>query len=475
MAKLYIKNTDGTFTPRSSIAVTKLDVVQDKGNSLTSAMSQKAVTDELETKQSVLTDTDGGYGQRVAELEKEGIASQEKLTELEHISTYQEEYVLSIPNSVLDKYFVSASGIIKANDSYHIDLYKLEANKKYIIRRKVEWPGTYAGFVCVFEPSNFIDGGTATSVICGSTTTVETEVSYEQDTYISILSNVYRGTFYEIATFINKGSADLKKEVDNISKKMISIESNVRRKLLIKRTDNNVQLYEKMLQAHEMGNTDVCFETGTYELNEIYSYMKNTLGYTSMYEMQIGNGCRYYLNGSTIISKHVDGIPDTARSVFGTRMKSTDYEIYDGILITDGGHYVVHDDTQNYEQQYRHVYKNITFKTSNDDGHRIPDAPLGCGTGKFVDIIFEDCIFESLTETDFFCHGIINDTSHQTVTLRLTFSNCFFSGFVGLTSYLTNEDDIKLVVANCSLERTDTIQHGNKCKYLNMFNNQVRE
>ena len=28
MAKLYIKNTDGTFTPYSPIAVTNLDIVQ---------------------------------------------------------------------------------------------------------------------------------------------------------------------------------------------------------------------------------------------------------------------------------------------------------------------------------------------------------------------------------------------------------------------------------------------------------------
>ena len=69
MAKLYIKNTDGTFAPHSSIAVTNLDIVQGKGNSLTSAMSQKSVSDELEKKQSVLTDIDGSYGQRVAELE----------------------------------------------------------------------------------------------------------------------------------------------------------------------------------------------------------------------------------------------------------------------------------------------------------------------------------------------------------------------------------------------------------------------
>lgn len=50
MAKLYIKNTDGTFAPHSSIAVTKLDVVQTTGNSVTAAMSQDAVTKELAKK-----------------------------------------------------------------------------------------------------------------------------------------------------------------------------------------------------------------------------------------------------------------------------------------------------------------------------------------------------------------------------------------------------------------------------------------
>ena len=54
MAKVYIKNTDGTYTSQSSTLVSNLDIVQDKGNSLTSAMSQKAVTDELATKQDKL-------------------------------------------------------------------------------------------------------------------------------------------------------------------------------------------------------------------------------------------------------------------------------------------------------------------------------------------------------------------------------------------------------------------------------------
>lgn len=54
MAKVYIKNTDGTYITQPSTLVSNLDIVQDKGNSLTSAMSQKAVTDELATKQDKL-------------------------------------------------------------------------------------------------------------------------------------------------------------------------------------------------------------------------------------------------------------------------------------------------------------------------------------------------------------------------------------------------------------------------------------
>ena len=75
MAKIYVKNTDGTYTTQPSTLVSNLDIVQDKGNSLTSAMSQKAVTDELSNKQdklvagdniiiegNVISSTGGGSG-----------------------------------------------------------------------------------------------------------------------------------------------------------------------------------------------------------------------------------------------------------------------------------------------------------------------------------------------------------------------------------------------------------------------------
>ena len=75
MAKIYVKNTDGTYITQPSTLVSNLDIVQDKGSSLTSAMSQKAVTDELANKQdklvagdniiikgNVISSTGGGSG-----------------------------------------------------------------------------------------------------------------------------------------------------------------------------------------------------------------------------------------------------------------------------------------------------------------------------------------------------------------------------------------------------------------------------
>ena len=58
MAKLYTRKSDGTYIPQPSVLVSNLDIVQDKGDSLTSAMSQKAVTDELKSKQDTISDLD---------------------------------------------------------------------------------------------------------------------------------------------------------------------------------------------------------------------------------------------------------------------------------------------------------------------------------------------------------------------------------------------------------------------------------
>ena len=59
MAKLYTRKSDGTYVPNNPQSVTNIDVVQTTGTSVTAAMSQDAVTKELDTKQSVLTAGNG--------------------------------------------------------------------------------------------------------------------------------------------------------------------------------------------------------------------------------------------------------------------------------------------------------------------------------------------------------------------------------------------------------------------------------
>ena len=87
----YIANGKGSYINFGGLQVTEDEVVVLYWDSLWHKESTGIAREEnlinlgkeIATKQNALTDTDGGYGQRVANLEKEGIASQEKLTELE--------------------------------------------------------------------------------------------------------------------------------------------------------------------------------------------------------------------------------------------------------------------------------------------------------------------------------------------------------------------------------------------------------
>lgn len=87
----YIANGKGSYINFGGLQVTEDEVVVLYWDTLWQKVSTGIAREgrlnelgkEIATKQNALTDTDGGYGQRVAELEKEGIASDEKLSELE--------------------------------------------------------------------------------------------------------------------------------------------------------------------------------------------------------------------------------------------------------------------------------------------------------------------------------------------------------------------------------------------------------
>lgn len=109
----YIANGKGSYINFGGFDVTEDDVVVLYWDSAwhkvaTGIAREGRLTEmgkEIDTKQNVLTDTDGGYGQRVAKLEKEGIASQEKLSELEGevnpLSEFKDKY-LSIEQGTED-------------------------------------------------------------------------------------------------------------------------------------------------------------------------------------------------------------------------------------------------------------------------------------------------------------------------------------------------------------------------------------
>ena len=143
MAKLYTRKSDGTYVPNNPQSVTNIDVVQTTGDSVTAAMSQDAVTKKLATKQNTITDTDGGYGQRVAELEKEGIASQEKLSELNDTDDRMKlllgynaaRSIVNLELGVSGKYVKCASRSAVANSSFAISKpFAVEACSELLIK-----------------------------------------------------------------------------------------------------------------------------------------------------------------------------------------------------------------------------------------------------------------------------------------------------------------------------------------------------
>ena len=103
MSKLYIKNIDGTYSPYNPVEVSNLDIVQETGSSLTSAMSQKAVTDELTKKQDTINDladirSDAAKGATALQSEtdpvymadKSNIALKTEIPDISNLATKEE-------------------------------------------------------------------------------------------------------------------------------------------------------------------------------------------------------------------------------------------------------------------------------------------------------------------------------------------------------------------------------------------------
>ncbi len=147
MSKLYIKNIDGTYSPYNPVAVSNLDIVQETGGSLTSAMSQKAVTDELTKKQDTITDLDS-----IRSNAAKGATALQSYTETDPI------YIADKPNIALKSEIPDVSG--KADKTLIVT--ETEGSASYsIVPNKLTKLGTLASSVTLSLNSASEEAGVA--------------------------------------------------------------------------------------------------------------------------------------------------------------------------------------------------------------------------------------------------------------------------------------------------------------------------
>lgn len=235
-------------------------------------------------------------------------------------------------------------------------------------------------------------------------------------------------------------------EMTPVNEALEPLISKVRRTIKIYKADTEVQILTKMLDAYESGNCDVMFENGTYTFAEIYIYMRDTLGWTWTMELPIGNNCRYYFNGSTLISNAPESAFSDSRNVLGCKAGSSNkmsYELYDGIIINNGGTYCVHDECLSGNAPYLHRYKNMQMQYNNGAATEGLSKCIGGGAGVNGIITIEDCVFENnnqrISTEDVSWHGI---DGVRNCTLRYFVSGCYFSRSFRVDGFFKSGDSV---------------------------------
>ena len=212
------------------------------------------------------------------------------------------------------------------------------------------------------------------------------------------------------------------------------LETSKRSVMYITEDTDDTALLLKMLDAFNAGNTDVFFEKATYTLSEAYVYMWNTLIWRWGNGLPVGNGCRYYFNGSTIISNPPTNPPEGSngeRNIIDCRTRGTDYEIHDVTLVNNGGRYCIHDEGNNSQNPYCHKYENVVMIYNKTE--LTPDTgakAFGSGTGFDATLIFDGCVFRNengQTITPLAIHAPTTNPNNDPCKLHLIMKNSYIN------------------------------------------------
>lgn len=249
----------------------------------------------------------------------------------------------------------------------------------------------------------------------------------------------------------------------------------IRKQMQINVSDSEVDILLKMKKAFDEGYYDVYWEHGTYTFSSVYQYMIDTLKWVWTMGLPIGNNCRYYFNGSTLISNDPSDEYSESRNILDCKASSQNYELHDGILINNGGTYCVHDEGSGAEGFYKHVYDNMQMKYIKGNKTQYLAKCIGGGMGLNGLVLINRCIFDNGNDD-----GYTQDISwhkplhtEEKLHFKIVITNSYFSKRgISIDSTFNDGDTAILEFANNSINAEDIIP-SNITLY--KFNNEIRK
>ena len=332
----------------------------------------------------------------------------------------------------------SSGRYMELSSTTNVYIYLVEANKKFRVYGKCSVAATAATL------EGGVNGEPLTKlgdVPQGGNYDVEYQTTATQP-YVAITVDA---SATEYGCMIVDGVADAVAKVAEKTK-------DVRTIITIKTTDSEVQILDKLISAYNTGNVDVYWEHGTYTFASVYQYMIETLEWSWLMELPIGNNCRYYFNNSTIISNPPEGEYSESRNIFGCKAgysNKMDYEMYDGILINNGGTYCVHDECGRGSSAYVHKYVNMQMYYHNGETTSSVSKCIGGGCGINGYVVIENCIFVSDRGNNFAAvswHGHQSDTNG--ITFHLQMDSCYVVPKLVVSTYFKAADTLFLKYSN---------------------------
>ena len=302
-------------------------------------------------------------------------------------------------------------------------------------------------------------------------------------------SSELKKTLADSLTTLNSKVAELEKKVTEIADGAVTTEKLadgavttekladgvIRKQMQINASDSEVDILLKMKKAFDEGYYDVYWEHGTYTFSSVYRYMIDTLKWSWTMGLPIGNNCRYYFNGSTLISNDPSDEYSESRNILDCKASSQNYELHDGILINNGGTYCVHDEGSGAEGFYKHVYDNMQMKYIKGDKTQYLAKCIGGGMGLNGLVLINRCIFDNGNDDghtqDISWHKPLH--TEEKLFFKIVITNSYFSKRgISIDSTFNDGDTAILEFANNSINAEDIIP-SNITLY--KFNNEIRK